>query len=292
MRKLRILATVMVAMLLLTLTVAASDEVFSPSFYSGFDNDDFSDDTSLLITPYSRIMSAPLDIQVLLRNAKFDLDNYPLEDLVTNFAIIWSSVTGGAPIENAAIIDLVDVTVTGNRDIYFNGKSPLTFTISVPGISAGDKVMVIHKTNGTWVWEQDISVADGKITITVKNLSCFAIIIDNAAAPATASTPVVVAADEPAAEAPAAEAPAAEEAPVVVVDPAPAEAEAPVEVVVVAEPEPEAVVAPVDAAPAAAEAPTSPQTGVNGVNVAIAAAVVMAVFGSACIVKANRRHDA
>ena len=291
MRKLRILVTVMVAMLVLTISVSAIGPlpfgVKSPrvpigyggivSGFSGGDGSGYVEESTLLITPYSEIASAPLDIQVLLRNAKFDLDNYTLEELVTDFAKVWKDATGGAPVENAAIAELVDVSVIGPRDGIFKGKSSLTFSFNVPGLSASDSVLVIHKTNGTWVVEKNVSVGDGKVTLTVASLSCFAVIVDNGAAPATASAPVVVADDEP----------AAVEAPVVVVDPAPAE-EPVVEVVEVAEP----VVAPVDAAPAAAEAPTSPQTGVNGVNVAIAAAVVMAALGSACIVKANRRHDA
>lgn len=289
MRKLRILVTVMVAMLVLTISVSAIGPlpfgVKSPRVPSGYGpivgggggGSGYVEESTLLITPYSEIASAPLDVQVLLRNAKFDLDNYTLEELVTDFAKVWKDATGGAPVENASIAELVDVTVIGPRDGIFKGKSSLTFSFSVPGLSAGDSVLVIHKTNGTWVVEKNVSVGDGKVTLTVDSLSCFAVIVDNGAAPATASAPIVVADDEP----------AADETPVVVVDPAPAE-EPVVEVVEVAEPE----VAPVDAAPAAADAPTSPQTGVNGVNVAIAAAVVMAALGSACIVKANRRHDA
>ena len=288
MRKLRILVTVMVAMLVLTVSVSAIGPlpfgVKSPRVPSGYGRivgggggSEYVEESTLLITPYSEIASAPLDVQVLLRNAKFDLDNYTLEELVTDFAKVWKDATGGAPVENASIAELVDVTVIGPRDGIFKGKSSLTFSFSVPGLSAGDSVLVIHKTNGTWVVEKNVSGGDGKVTLTVASLSCFAVIVDNGAAPATASAPIVVADDEP----------AADETPVVVVDPAPAE-EPVVEVVEVAEPE----VAPVDAAPAAADAPTSPQTGVNGVNVAIAAAVVMAALGSACIVKANRRHDA
>lgn len=293
MRKLRILVTVMVAVLALTISVSAMGPLPIPTSprvpagYGGFvlggggdGGSGYVETSTLLITPYSGIASAPLDVQVLLRNAKFDLDNYTLDELVTDFALVWKKASGGAPVENASIAELFDVTVIGPRDGIFNGKSPLTFTANVPGLSASDKVLVIHKTNGAWVVENNVTVGDGKVTITVASLSCFAVIVDNGAAPATASTPIVVADDEP----------ADTEAPIVAVDPAPAEA--PVDVVVVAEP----VEAPVDEVPApapvAADAPTSPQTGVNGVNVAIAAAVVMAAFGSACIVKANRRHDA
>lgn len=301
MRKVRILATVIVTMLILTMSVSAArytiaDElefaVSSPASAGGYFGGlvgggvtgSAAEPGVIRITYWADADSAPITIKVLLQNAHYDLENFSLDELVTDFAKLWSKKTGGAPVVNAVVATLADVSIIGPVDDVKNGRPPITFTLDVPGIAAGDIVFVIHKVNGNWVIEENVAVADGKVTVTTVNgNSCFAVIVDNGAAPAVANAPVVVAADEPAETA----------APVVVVDPAPAEAPAEAEVVAEA-PAPviEAVVAPVDAAPVVAEAPTSPQTGVNGVNVAIAAAVVMAALGSACIVKANRRHDA
>lgn len=303
MRKVRILATVIVTMLILTMSVSAAGrytlaDAFtyattprSPSSAGGYGygiggggNVPPAATGKIAIYYWADVNSAPLDAQVKLRNAKYDLDNFSLEELVTDFAKVWSKKSGGAPVENATVATLADVSIEGPIDDVMHGGSTMSFSLNVAGLTPDATALVIHDVYGSWIVEDNVSVADGKVSITTVNgNSCFAVIVDNGAAPAVASAPVVVAADEPAETA----------APVVVVDPAPAEAPAEAEVVAEA-PAPviEAVVAPVDAAPVVAEAPTSPQTGVNGVNVAIAAAVVMAALGSACIVKANRRHDA
>lgn len=289
MRKVRILAAVIVTMLILTLSVSAArftlaDAISfrgtprSPYTVGGYG--DVSSPTStggygygggagfgLGGTPYTptpratgtlnihywaNVGSAPLTAQVLLRSANSDLTNYSFADLVTDFDKVWKRKTG-APAENAAVATLANVSVDGPIDDVYHGGDTVSFSLDVPGLAAGDPVLVIHKAYGAWLVEENVSTADGKVSVTTKNgLDCFAVLVDNGAAPAAASS-VSVNAEAPAIE---------------------------------------AYVAPVDAAPVVAEAPTSPQTGINVANVAVAAAVVMAALGSACIVKANRRHDA
>lgn len=267
MRKVRILAAVIVTMLIFTLSVSAARYTLADAIsfrgtprsatsaggYGGgvgggsaAPSQPARKTGTIAIHYWANVGSAPLTSQVLLRNANSDLTNYSFADIVTDFDKVWKRKTG-APAENAVCATLANVSVDGPIDDVYHGGDTASFSLDVPGLAAGAPVMVIHKAYGNWVVEDNVSVGDGKVTVTTKNgLDCFAVLVDNGAAPATASSISV-------AEAPAIEA---------------------------------------YVAPVIAEAPASPQTGINTANVAVAAAVVMAVLGSACIVKANRRHDA
>ena len=183
------IAFILIVAMLLTVAAFAKTSTSSPTKPTGFGLISVGGEKAppvgdLLITPYSAVGTAPTNVAAQLRTAKADLDNYSFEELVTDFAKKWKKATGGAPVENAVCFALIDVTITGNRDAKFDGKSPITFTISVPGLSATDSVMVIAKHTGSWVEVDNISVGDGAITITMPTIFAFAdfaILVDNGA---------------------------------------------------------------------------------------------------------------
>lgn len=84
---------------------------------------------------------------------------------------------------NAAIATVVDLSVP-------EGTGVADFTLSVPTVKAGQRIVVLHqKKDGTWEKIDPTSVKDGAVSFTLTSYSPIAIVIENASE--TTTTTVV-----------------------------------------------------------------------------------------------------
>lgn len=84
---------------------------------------------------------------------------------------------------NAAIATVVDLSVP-------EGTGAADFTLSVPTVKAGQRIVVLHqKKDGTWEKIDPTSVKDGAVSFTLTSYSPIAIVIENASE--TTTTTVV-----------------------------------------------------------------------------------------------------
>lgn len=81
---------------------------------------------------------------------------------VTNRA---RNLYGSAPIYTA------DFSVAGASE-----SNPITIRWAAPAIQAGDRVVILHKVNGVWREETNVSVTDGAVYVTVTSCSPFAMV--------------------------------------------------------------------------------------------------------------------
>lgn len=86
---------------------------------------------------------------------------------------------------NAAIATVVDLSVP-------EGTGAADFTLSVPTVKAGQRIVVLHqKKDGTWEKIDPTSVKDGAVSFTLTSYSPIAIVIENASETTTTTTTVV-----------------------------------------------------------------------------------------------------
>lgn len=124
---------------------------------------------------------ADKEILDLLAQAKKELTTTDIETLLPDFAKLWEKASEGAPVENAVVTHLFDVTMSDEVEI---GKN-VTFTIQNPGIALDAPVLILHRTaEGKWESVPFTRDANGNFVITSTSLSPFAIVVDSAAAPA------------------------------------------------------------------------------------------------------------
>jgi len=118
-----------------------------------------------------------------LDDIKAELANIDLSS-ISNFKKRFTSVTGGAPVANACIVDVFDLTPSGE----YSGK--ISITLSPKNTQPGDGVVLLHKVNGKWKVESYTNVGDdGKATFTVSSFSPFAIAKDNGRGPQGVNAP-------------------------------------------------------------------------------------------------------
>lgn len=135
----------------------------------------------LVITPVSDKDNADDDIKNRLEDAQKDLNNNSLTDLVPDFANVWAGATGGAPISNAVVSDIFDVTLIGDSAAKFGTGNTIKFALDAQGIDKDDKFVVIMKPAGGTGWQVvDYTIdADGNIVINTDVLGVFAIVKDS-----------------------------------------------------------------------------------------------------------------
>ncbi|MCI8389054.1 MAG: hypothetical protein HFE63_11405 [Clostridiales bacterium] len=141
------------------------------------------DDGSLLVVSLNDTSESTVQIREALNVALTELRGNELTNLVPGFADSWAAATSGAPLENAVISHVFDVSVVGNADTVF-ANGAIDVTLKASDITADDSVVLIHKTSDGWKVEPSRRGADGEIIVTVSSLSPFAIVVDNGAAPA------------------------------------------------------------------------------------------------------------
>lgn len=95
----------------------------------------------------------------------------PVTAAVANTAAAEAKASVGA---NAAIATIVDLSVP-------EGTGEAEFTLAVPTVKAGQKIVVLHqKKDGTWEKIDAPKVADGSVTFKLSSYSPIAIVIENA----------------------------------------------------------------------------------------------------------------
>lgn len=99
---------------------------------------------------------------------------------VANTAVAEAKASVGS---NAAIATIVDLSVP-------EGTGAADFTLSVPTVKAGQRIVVLHqKKDGTWEKIDPTSIKDGAVSFTLTSYSPIAIVIENASE--TTTTTVV-----------------------------------------------------------------------------------------------------
>jgi len=198
MKALRILSTFLIAVILLSASVAAAD--FTPSVEVKpapevvTVTDDAGNPAAGVITAEDGTVSY-ITVEDIAVTAKADASDTVLEvieaaadelaatelsDLIPDFADAWADVTGGAPVENAVVADVFDISA----DVEIPAGGKLTITLAPQGITEDDIIIVLHKVGDTWKVEPHTRDGKGNIVTTVTSLSPFAIVKDSAAAPA------------------------------------------------------------------------------------------------------------
>ena len=86
---------------------------------------------------------------------------------------------------NTFIATIVDIDVPG-------ATFPYTFTISNPNVWSGQKVTVLHYTNGKWERITPNKVADNAVTLTTNSFSPFAVVVDADLSPKTMDSALIV----------------------------------------------------------------------------------------------------
>jgi len=211
MKALRYLAAVIVAAMLTTVTVMAAPIDFVPSVEKnevGFPTDKKDEDGNnivgvitdsegkeiekindleMKITQIGDKSEGNEEIQNKLDNAKNQLQKTPVDNIIPNFEKLWKDTTDGAPVENAAVSYIFDVSLNAN----IPEGAEISFTIKNPGIDPDTYMMVIHNyEDDKWENVKFTRNSKGDITITTNSLSPFAIIVDNENAPsASANSP-------------------------------------------------------------------------------------------------------
>lgn len=135
---------------------------------------------AMVITPLSKANTAAQVVRDNLSRAEKALRETAIETLIPTFAEAWQKASDGAPVANATVAHIFDVTLEGT---IAHGHT-LTFTIKNPGIAQDTAMMVLHNYTGDrWEIVPHTRNEDGDITITASSLSPFAIVVDNGNAP-------------------------------------------------------------------------------------------------------------
>ena len=136
------------------------------------------------IVAVANVEKAPEAVRVVLEKAEKQLKDTPVAEIVPDFAAAWEKATEGAPVENAAVAHLFDIST----DVEIPVGATMSFTVANPGIAKDVPMMVLHNYEGDkWEVVPHTRNANGDILISVKGLSPFAIVADNSKAPAAGS---------------------------------------------------------------------------------------------------------
>ena len=86
---------------------------------------------------------------------------------------------------NANVLKLIDVSLPTNF-------TKATITFDIPGVTAGQKVTVLHqKADGTWEVISGSKVEDGKVTATFTSLSPVAFVVEGTSDKTGTTLPVL-----------------------------------------------------------------------------------------------------
>lgn len=189
MKTLRIVAILMLAMFLFTMTAFAAfvpsiEAIDSPNLV---DDPDRTDDDDLILTPVDHLddedKDSHEDIEDALVGAMDDLED-AIHDLIESFAEIWDDITDGAPIENAVISEVFDVRFPDELGIEGDGGE-ITFDFKATGLEYGDSFIIIAKPSYEESWKVvNYTINEnGIITIEGTSKTVYAIIRDSAEMP-------------------------------------------------------------------------------------------------------------
>ncbi|MBE6598156.1 MAG: hypothetical protein E7638_01800 [Ruminococcaceae bacterium] len=112
-----------------------------------------------------------------------ELLNNDIRDLVPNFEEEWTKRTDGAPVENAELVKLFEVSIDDTTAEKMTEGRTLRFSFKVNGLKFGDKFVIINKVGDTWKFVDYTIAEDGTITLDVSELGVFAILKDSGADP-------------------------------------------------------------------------------------------------------------
>ncbi len=192
MKSLRALSLMMVVAMVLSLSIIAAP-ITVPSVqksdieFSSTETDKFGAPVVAYIYDENQnvvgtISTADMIVAPAAAEAVASLKNTDVETLIPDFANVWSEVSEGAPVENATVAAVFDISLGAS----LAAGTSVTFTVKNPGIASDVAVMVIHNYEGDkWEVVPSERTADGDIKITTNSFSPFAIIVDNNAAPST-----------------------------------------------------------------------------------------------------------
>lgn len=123
----------------------------------------------------------PAEVVENLTKAKETLAEKELNEVVEDFDAIWEEATEGAPVEQATVAHVFDVTIdTSNVP---EGAS-ISFAVKNPGIPTDTKFVILHNyATDKWEVVPYELLPNGDIKITAKSLSPFVIVVDNGNAP-------------------------------------------------------------------------------------------------------------
>lgn len=188
MKRMRIIAAAITAVLILTLSASAVH--FTPSIERKDAPELVEGDDALILTPVSDIYDEETelheDIEKNLADAEKELDEKKWEELVEEFEKIWEEVTNGAPIEHAVISDIFDIRFETELSDGDKEGREITIKIKLIGIEGDDLFVLLYKecADKPWVVLDYEIDEDGVITIKVNTKSVLAVVKDNEAPPA------------------------------------------------------------------------------------------------------------
>ena len=190
MKKIRIIAALVLALCLFGLSVFAAE--FTPSVsdkdVTGGTAQILDKDSNvvhevpeaeLIVTPVKNKDSADADTKADLDAAEKSLKGKDLTS-VPGFEKAWTEATKGAPIKNAVVSDIFDVRVTGESSDKFVDGTTILFNIDVQGLGKNDKFVLIKMDDaGNWTVQDYTIDADGNVVVKTDKLGVFAIVCDN-----------------------------------------------------------------------------------------------------------------
>ena len=191
MKKIQIVAALLMAACMLTVSAAAAEFVPSvtakeaPSVSTAVDSEGNTLDAgAITVTSYSDLSSADKDVRRSMATAMADVEEADsIADLAADFEEVWTEATNGAPVEEAVVSDFFDISATDEINAIFAAGGKVTLTLPLPNISADAVVIVLHKVGDEWIVEKDVARnADGSLSITVGSLSPFALVVGAAEA--------------------------------------------------------------------------------------------------------------
>lgn len=100
---------------------------------------------------------------------------------VSGFSTAWANGSGGAPVTNAVVVDVFEVSVTGAAAAALAGNT-ITFSVNVTGMNAGDEFVVLYN-NGGWKVADAVFTSASTLKITAAGGGTFVIVGDNGALP-------------------------------------------------------------------------------------------------------------
>lgn len=136
------------------------------------------------LTNLSEADDADEEIENGLNQAYEQLKKSDIETVLPGFSAKWAEITGGAPVSNAVVAHLFDISSTTNIE----SGSTVTFELDGHGLVQGAYIVIIHNYDGDkWEIVPGTWTMDGNIRFTVSSLSPFALLVDSGKAPTTSS---------------------------------------------------------------------------------------------------------
>jgi len=183
MKKLKVLAVILVILSVFQIGAAAVDFVPSIERKDGPDVVEATDE--LIITPLLHVFDDSYDvhedIEKSLLDAQESLSERGWSEVIADFEAQWQKYTGGAPIDHAIVSDIFDARLRSELTENAVGGKPISFSIKLQGLTKDDKFMVITDPYGDQHWKtvEYTMGENGLISIDAVSISTFAIVRDN-----------------------------------------------------------------------------------------------------------------